>query len=170
MNHKETAHQWMTQFLGPRSTVIDMTCGNGNDTYFLASHAYHVYAVDIQAQAIAETKNRNQEHTNITYIHADHSLLDYSKKAPYTGAIYNLGYLPRSNKEIITTASTTYESLQRLLPHLTTFLVISCYRGHEGGLEEFETVTDFVMALDANVEILSYETPLSPVTYLIRFK
>lgn len=167
MNHKEQSHLWMKQFLNPEATVVDMTCGNGYDTKFLAEHAGHVYAIDIQEAAILNTKTLTQSATNITYIHADHSTVDFKTKAPLTGAIYNLGYLPRSDKSVITEAHSTVKSLQNIIPYLTDFLVIACYLKHEGGYDEYLAVQAYIKSLGVPFEILEYETPLSPVTYLV---
>lgn len=167
MNHKERSHKWMKQFLNKDSIVVDMTCGNGYDTHFLANHAGHVYAFDIQEEAILSSKQLNQNFSNITYIHSDHSRVNFEEKAPFTGAIYNLGYLPRSDKSIITTSHTTVSSLKNIFPLLTDFLVIACYLKHEGGYEEYEAVRDYIISTNMPYETLEYETPLSPVTFLV---
>lgn len=169
MNHKQRAHQFMHQFLNPSSIVIDMTCGNGHDTLFLAQHAYKVIAIDIQEQAIQSTQERCLGYANIEYICASHDSVDFKKNAPYTGAIYNLGYLPHSDKQQITTKETTVQSLKQLIPYLQSFLVIACYLKHDGGYEEYLAVKAYLDGVDAKVEILQYETPLSPVTFLVSF-
>ncbi|AZK44502.1 MULTISPECIES: class I SAM-dependent methyltransferase [Erysipelothrix] len=167
MNHKEQSHKWMQQFLNNDAVVVDMTCGNGYDTQFLASQAGHVYAIDIQEEAIESAKKLNQGSTNITYIHSDHSRVNFKEKAPFTGAIYNLGYLPRSDKSIITTSHTTVASLKIIIPLLTDFLVIACYLKHEGGYEEYVAVRDYIVSTHLPYETLEYETPLSPITFLV---
>ena len=45
-----------------------------------------------------------------------HAVLD--EETEITAAIFNLGYLPKSNKEIITKPATTKQALDGLLPHL----------------------------------------------------
>lgn len=168
MNHKELAHEFMKQYLDKNtSVVLDMTCGNGYDTRFLAEHAKHVYAIDIQKQAIHSTYDKTSMYSNITYYLSDHSLLDYKKIAPFTGAIYNLGYLPRSDKHIITEASSTIQSLDAIWEHLSDFVVIACYLKHDGGYEEYEAVKAYLESKDAKYQTLRYETELSPVTFLV---
>ena len=44
-----------------------------------------------------------------------HAVLD--EETEITAAIFNLGYLPKSNKEIITKPTTTKQALDGLLPH-----------------------------------------------------
>ncbi|WP_268890707.1 class I SAM-dependent methyltransferase [Erysipelothrix aquatica] len=167
MNHKQLAHLFMQKFLDETSNVVDMTAGNGHDTLFLAQHAKHVTAIDIQAEAIRSAQERTKEYHNITYLNQSHDLVDYALLAPITGVIYNLGFLPSSNKEIITTAATTIASLHRILPYVDKFIVVSCYLKHDGGYDEYLAVKNFVEALNKPYEVLEYETPLSPVTYLI---
>lgn len=66
MNHKQQIHEWIKAFT-PIDTVVDMTAGNGYDTLFLAQHAKHVIAIDIQEDAIIATQERCKNHDNITY-------------------------------------------------------------------------------------------------------
>ncbi|MEG0327638.1 MAG: class I SAM-dependent methyltransferase [Erysipelothrix sp.] len=167
MNHKEQYHQWIRKFITSHSTVIDMTCGNGYDTLFIAPLAGKVVAIDIQKNAIESTKIRTQNYNNIEYINSDHSQVDYKKYAPIEGALYNLGYLPGSDKAIVTEASSTVESLRKIIPHIQSFIVISCYRGHPGGNEEYLAVEEYISSLNAKVTVLDYPTPLSPVTFCI---
>ena len=59
----KTAHRYWKEWIIPGDIVIDATCGNGNDTLFLANCALTstsgtVYAIDIQSEAIANTRAR----------------------------------------------------------------------------------------------------------------
>lgn len=81
--------------------------------------------------------------------------------------MYNLGYLPGSDKSITTSAQSTVASLRNALPYVSRFISISCYRKHPGGDDEYLAVKDFVEEHFKQVEILEYETELSPVTFLI---
>lgn len=164
MNHKQQIHQWIKTFT-PLDTVVDMTAGNGHDTLFLASLATHVMAVDIQAQAIEQTQLRCQNYDNITYHH--HSNAIPFLKQHVDGLMYNLGYLPGSDKTITTTLETTLKSLELALPYVRNFISISCYRKHEGGNQEYLGVKDFVETHFNNYQILEYDTELSPVSFLI---
>lgn len=165
MNHKQYIHHWISQ-LDNLNTVVDMTAGNGHDTLFLAQHAKHVIAVDIQIDAIKATQVRCKEHSNITYKHASNDDIGLDK--PVDGLVYNLGYLPGSDKTIITTANTTLKSLENALPYVKRFIIISSYRKHEGGNEEYLAIRSFIEKNFTQVEVLEYETELSPVTFIIR--
>ncbi|AMC94640.1 SAM-dependent methyltransferase [Erysipelothrix larvae] len=168
MTNLTKTHQWIEKRLDPtKSVVIDMTCGNGHDTLFLAQHCYHVYAIDIQAQAIENTKKRTRDFKNITTILKDHSTLDFHEFGPIDGAIYNLGYLPGGDKSIITTKETTLQSLHALVSVVTSFLVITCYPRHDGGSEETHAVQNFIHSLNKPITQFTYDKPLSPITYCI---
>lgn len=169
MNHKQYIHAWILE-QEDLGLVFDMTCGNGHDTLFLAEHAKEVVAVDIQMSAIEATKKRTERYTNVRFIHASHDTVHFDKTQAITGAIYNLGYLPGSDKETITHKHTTVQSLKNIIPHLTHFLVVSCYRKHQGGNEEYTAVKSYLESLNLNIEVFYYEVPLSPVTFLIKFK
>src|SRR5699024_2109423 len=75
-------------------------------------------------------------------------------------AIFNLGYLPKSDKEIITQADTTLVAIQTILQHLTIGdrIVIVIYYGHDGEIAEKEAVLAFAEALpQENYTALTYQ-------------
>ncbi len=61
-----------------------------------------------------------------------------------------IGYLPKGNKDIKTSKDTTLVSLEKSLNLLKDngIILITCYIGHEGGLEEKNAVEDFLKGLD----------------------
>ncbi|MGH2103327.1 tRNA (mnm(5)s(2)U34)-methyltransferase, partial [Aerococcus urinaeequi] len=65
-------------------------------------------------------------------------------------AIFNLGYLPSGNKEIITQSETTIKAIQSVLERLDKMglLLIASYVGHPGGMEEFEAVQSYLEKCD----------------------
>lgn len=153
------AHQLLEQTVTKNDIVIDATCGNGNDTLFLSNlvgNNGHVYAFDIQKQAIESTKAKLQEHhkENITYIHDSHanlsSYISEDLKGKIGGAVFNLGYLPRSDKKIVTKGDTTVSAIEQLLEYIRTkgLIVIVIYHGHDGGKDEKNAVLSYVKQLD----------------------
>ena len=50
-------HHIVEEHIKPYHICVDATCGNGHDTLFLAKQSNHVYAFDIQKQAIQSTKD-----------------------------------------------------------------------------------------------------------------
>ena len=49
------AHKLLQEVVDNNSVTVDMTCGNGFDTLFLAEISKKVYAFDIQDAAIENT-------------------------------------------------------------------------------------------------------------------
>lgn len=153
------AHQLLEQSIKNGETVVDATCGNGNDTLFLSKligDEGHVYAFDVQAQAIENTKTKLTENNrhNVAYINDSHAKLSTyipkHLKGMIGGAIFNLGYLPRSDKSIITQGDSTISAVEQLLTYLRKkgVIVIVIYHGHEGGEVEKDEVLSFVEQLN----------------------
>lgn len=165
-------HEYLSQQLPPAAICADLTAGNGHDTLFLAKHFKHVYSVDIQPTALAQTKKITQHLKNITYILADHQLVDTFLVEPLDLAIYNLGYLPGGDKNLITQPASTLNSLNALLKRLkpASYLVITCYLAHPGGYQEYLAVRDWLKHQGFNYQTLTYPSENSPITYLIELK
>lgn len=151
------AHDILKRVIHEDDVVVDATCGNGNDTLFLSKLVGpkgHVYAFDIQAQAIETTKAllAAEKRDNATVIHHSHALLDQyiDEDERVAAAVFNLGYLPRSDKTIITKPDSTLTAIEKLLPLLKKngVIVLVVYAGHPGGREEKNAVVDFVSELD----------------------
>lgn len=151
------AHELLKKAVKKGDLVVDATCGNGNDTLllseFVESHG-RVYAFDIQQQAIETTKQLLAEHErkNVILIQDSHANIDqYIKEdEEISAAVFNLGYLPRSDKKIITKPDSTLQALEKLLQRLKKngLIVLVVYAGHPGGLEEKNAVLNFVTTLD----------------------
>jgi len=63
--------------------------------------------------------------------------------------MFNLGYLPRGNRQIITRPETTIAALRMLLQRLAPNgrITVLAYRGHEGGILEYTEVRKFLESL-----------------------
>ncbi|MCD8914839.1 class I SAM-dependent methyltransferase [Staphylococcus simulans] len=150
--------------INSKSTVIDATCGNGHDTLFLAQHVPngHVYGFDIQAEAIEAAKEKVADFDNTTLIHDGHENVAKHIKAadlPVDAAIFNLGYLPKGDKHIVTTSETTIQAIEAIFEMLSTegIIVLVIYPGHPEGLVESETVFQYLQNFDQQkAHILQY--------------
>ena len=76
MNNNTFIHKYIEGIVHWDDVVVDMTLGNGNDTYFLAKKAKYVYGFDIQKEAISNSKKRCQNLNNISYILDNHLNFD----------------------------------------------------------------------------------------------
>ncbi|WP_322526223.1 class I SAM-dependent methyltransferase [Marinococcus luteus] len=159
----------IAQNIRPGDTVIDATCGNGGDTAFLAeavSPSGHVHAFDIQSEAIQATYARLKKKSLEPYVtlhHCSHeyaaSLLTAEEKNSVRAAVFNLGYLPGSDKQIVTSASSTTAAV---LSCLHTFppgvpVIVVIYHGHPGGNAERTAVENLAAEFSEHeVRVLRY--------------
>ena len=146
----ELAHDFLAQVITQEDIVVDATMGNGHDTLFLARLAKQVYAFDIQEKALEKTSQRLQEAglTNVELLLQGHETVDQFV-TEVKAAIFNLGYLPSADKNIITKPQTTIEALEKLCRMLIKGgrIAVMIYYGHEGGDIERDAVMDFVSQL-----------------------
>ncbi|MCC5858494.1 MAG: rRNA methyltransferase [Ectothiorhodospiraceae bacterium] len=148
------AHALITEVIAPGDTVLDATMGNGHDTAFLVSRVRPggtVWALDIQAQAVAATRRR------LGLIHdcrvelrcMGHENLSTLDTGPLRAAMFNLGYLPGADHGTTTRPATTCTALDavrdRLLPGGRC--TVMAYTGHPGGAEEARQVAAWCQAL-----------------------
>lgn len=161
------SHQLLKDVLQPGEIAVDATMGNGHDTLFLAQlvgRSGHVYACDLQAQALVNTRQRLTNAdllSRVTLLQCGHEELDhYLPEQKIKGAIFNLGYLPQSDKAVITLPKTTIAALEILLERLAYRgrIVIVCYYGHPGGQAELDEVRAFCQALpQKEYSVLNYQ-------------
>lgn len=139
--------------LGQGGRAVDATVGNGYDTRFLADLVGvegMVVGFDIQAEAIAGTREKTASCPQVRLIHDGHeNVLDHVEDG-IDAAMFNLGYLPRFDKSVITRPETTVAALKGILSRLVAggIITIVLYTGHEGGAEEAAAVGQWVEGLD----------------------
>jgi len=146
--------------------AVDATVGNGHDTLFLAKlvgDSGHVYGFDIQQQAIDNSRDyltNQQLDDRVTLIHSGHENLSASLQAlgvtECAVIMFNLGYLPRGDKSIVTRSDTSLSAIQQSVNLLSPGGLISilAYPGHPGGAEETGSVRSLINNL-SSIEYLS---------------
>ncbi|NEY21008.1 methyltransferase domain-containing protein [Bacillus ginsengihumi] len=163
------AHSLINKAVSEGDSVIDATVGNGHDTVFLAKlvgESGHVFGFDVQETAIQNTTKRLQAEKvdhRVTLFHKGHeTILDSIPETAHstiTGAIFNLGYLPHSDKNITTKPNTTIMAIEQILQMMQAggIIVLVVYHGHEEGVIEKEQVLEYVQHLDQQVaHVLQY--------------
>ncbi|MCX7097829.1 MAG: class I SAM-dependent methyltransferase [Methylococcales bacterium] len=177
------AHQRISGVLGTGDLAIDATIGNGHDTVFLLNQvapAGQVFGFDLQPAAIASTWAKVSGTANsdcLTLIQASHALMGSHIPLAYHGKIkaimFNLGYLPGSDKSIITQADTTIMALNSAAQLLTGggIITVMAYPGHPGGGLETAQVESWCQQQDqqrfATDSICSPEQPVAAPRLLI---
>lgn len=143
-------------YINEGCTAVDLTAGNGHDTCFLAELVGtngFVYSFDVQANAIKNTKDRLKKRgllDRVKLINDGHENLELYIKDEINIAMFNLGYLPGGDHNNITRAHTTCIAINKVVASLAAGGVISIvsYFGHQGGLQEKESVEKLLSHLD----------------------
>lgn len=161
-------HQFLSSRSYPDGVFVDMTVGKGKDLSFLvdlAGHRLdHLMAIDIQDAALAQSVNLIKEKgfdlaaESIQWRQGSHEcihkwLMDWPMAEKGVSlALYNLGYLPGSDKSITTQSASTLKSLEGLMPWICPGGGISLmvYPGHETGRLESLEIDRF---LEKNVDL-----------------
>lgn len=157
INITKLSHELLAE-VKESNIAIDMTCGNGLDTLFLAKQASSVLAFDIQDLAILNTNKllKDNQINNVKIIKDSHDLFDKYINQKVDQVIYNLGYLPNGDKEIKTKAKTVVASLEKVIDYLNVsgIIVIVIYL-HE--LEESKSIESYVSKLGTKYDVMKYE-------------
>lgn len=164
------AHTLIAVLPYPIITAVDMTVGNGFDTLFLAQHFPTVYGFDIQEQAIEKTKIKLVDYPNVQLILADHcDIAKYVKNVDLF--VFNLGWLPNSDKRYQTKAPHTKMTLDNCLPLLskTGIICILCYNGDAEQRLETATVRNWALSQTTLLcqEVQMTQIPHAPVLLMI---
>jgi len=138
------SHLLLQRFVHPGDRVVDATCGNGNDTLLLArlaGPAGRVWAFDIQDDAVDRTTCILADAgllQQVTILKSGHETLREHVAGPVTAIIFNLGYLPGSDRTVITRPDSTLAGLEQALEILAPggIVAITLYPGHQGGSQE----------------------------------
>lgn len=178
----EMAHWMLKDIIKTNDVVVDATMGNGYDTQFLAELGAKVYAFDVQEEALNATEKRLDDagiknqifeknlsnlltEPSVNLILSGHEKLSEYVKEPIKAAIFNLGYLPKTDKSVVTRADTTLTALDALTNQLVVGgrIAIMIYYGHEGGMEEKDAVIKWTSNLpQKDWEVTSY-APLNQI-------
>ena len=184
MNLTQMARECVAEFASQKlcRLAIDATCGNGRDTLNLAKSLIapsKIFAFDIQQSAIDATRRLLAESglSNCAQLfRQSHARMAESIASEFHGkiniAVFNLGWLPRSDKSVVTKPASTIaalESLEALLDKSKNLVSLISYRGHEGGEEEFEAVKDYLARFKPEIYTDS-ANPKSPVLFLYSLK
>lgn len=173
------SHDVLKEVIVSGDHVIDATVGNGNDTVLLAQLVGpygKVYGFDIQEEAIRATEEKlilTSQKPQVELIKDGHQNMDQylDEDEKISAVTFNLGYLPKGDKSIITKPDTTLTAIKKSLKYLRRHGIISImvYSGHTGGLEERVAIDSFVSELpqnEYNVLLYNYINQMNQPPYL----
>ncbi|KAL5231615.1 hypothetical protein ABZP36_030391 [Zizania latifolia] len=186
----ELAHAVWRSIVQKGDTVVDATCGNGNDTLAMLKMVAGervqgcVYGLDIQESAIESTSSflktavDGHEMELVKLFPICHSRMEeiVPKNSPARLVAFNLGYLPGGDKTIITVPTTTELALQAASRIVCSGGLISVlvYIGHPGGRDELSVVESFASSLPIDTWVSSkfemLNRPIAPVLILLHKK
>ena len=166
VNTLKIANDIMDKHVKVGDRVLDCTVGNGKDTLRLAGlvgDKGKVYGFDIQKIALDITSKLltcEKLGNRVELIRDSHENIDLYIKGGIDFIIYNLGYLPKGDKNIKTKPSSTLASLKKALELLNKngIILITSYIGHEGGLEEKDGIEKLLSGLNQNnYNVINYK-------------
>ncbi|MGO3732459.1 MAG: class I SAM-dependent methyltransferase [Vagococcus sp.] len=151
------SHILLQECINPGDIVVDATMGNGHDTVFLSQLVGPtgvVYGFDVQEQALHATQlalaNAKQDATVHLFLQGHETLGSViTEDTPIKAGVFNLGYLPKSDKSIATTGHTTIQAIDALLMRLQAKgrIILVIYDGHDEGKDEKKHVLNYVTHL-----------------------
>ena len=162
--------------------AVDFTMGNGHDTEFLSKTVGptgHVYAFDVQEMALASTSEHLKESgcpDNCTLILDSHHNVKKYVDVPIKAGMFNLGYLPGSDKSVTTMRETTLPAIQAAIELMDrdAIILVAVYPGHAEGEAEGKLICEYLSSLSryrvcaTRINILN--SPTSPFFIIIENK
>ena len=173
---------FISQHLKEGDTVVDYTMGNGHDTLYLSKavgETGRVYAFDVQQAALDSTakllKDEGAPENYRLILDSHENALNYISE-PVKVGVFNLGWLPGSDKSVTTRRSSTLPAVKAaisLMDH-DGLLLIAVYPGHEEGRLEGEMLSEYLATISrfdrcvARLQIIN--SPTSPFFFVIERK
>jgi predicted methyltransferase len=179
MHFTVEAQRFAERYLTEGSIAIDATAGNGFDSLFLAERVGDsgiVYAIDIQENAIQTVRGKLERAGTIhrcRLLVDSHANLDTIVDSAHVGkidvAMFNLGYLPFGDKTRRTQLGSTLIALGHVAKLIRPGGLISilAYRGHLGGTEETEGVSQWVDDRRAEYQVDRFHDPANAASPIL---
>ena len=154
-NARHLAADYMIRTVREGDVVVDATMGNGKDTLFLCElvgESGHVYAFDVQPEAVERTRERVKEagyEPRTTLLLAGHETMADHIKEPVQAVMFNLGWLPGAEHIVTTQTETTLKAVSAALELIAPggIVTVCVYPGHEEGTRELEALKKYVSGL-----------------------
>ena len=174
--------QFILTHLREGDVAVDFTMGNGHDTEFLSKtvgSGGRVFAFDVQQQALDSTAANLKAAgcpENYTLILDSHHKVKEYVQGPIRAGMFNLGYLPGSDKSVTTMRVTTMPAIEAAIDLLDHggVLLVAVYPGHAEGDAEGKMICEYLSGLSrykvcaTRINILN--SPTSPFFIIIENK
>ena len=175
----ELQKSFIKKHLFPGGIAADYTMGNGYDTLFLSRTVGprgNVYAFDIQYAALESTQKRLKDEnapSNWVLIHGSHSEAHRFIPGKVNAGMFNLGWLPGSDRSVFTKRETTLPAVRDAIARMAPdgVLTVAVYPGHSEGDAEGRLVSEYLASLDRRRFMCALfritNSPSSPYFYII---
>lgn len=157
----DTAMYITLAYINDGDVVIDATCGNGYDTAALSEAVGErglVIAFDIQQKAIDNTRAlmEKDDRKNVVLVKDSFENMgevigNFTGKRP-SAIVFNLGYLPYSDRGITTTVKSTMRGVADALELVRPdgIVTVTMYPGHDEGKRERQVLLEAARKLPAD--------------------
>ena len=150
------AREMIEEALFPGARAIDATMGNGHDTQWLCELVGaegHVYAFDVQAEAVERTRERLLEKGLIDRAQlfcAGHETMCEHVSEAVDAVVFNLGWLPGAEHGVTTQVETTLRAVNAAVELLKEdgLMTVCIYPGHDEGSRELQALMEWGSSLD----------------------
>lgn len=150
------AREMIQEAMFEGARAIDATMGNGHDTLWmceLAGESGHVYAFDVQAEAVERTRQRLEDagmSARADLFCAGHEQMGAFVHESVDAVVFNLGWLPGAEHGVTTHTDTTIQAVNAALELLKEdgLMTICIYPGHDEGTRELNALMEWGAALD----------------------
>lgn len=154
-NARHLAADYMQRTIRPGDVVVDATMGNGKDTLFLAElvgAAGHVYAFDVQEEAVSRTRERVREagfEERTTLLLAGHETMAEHVPQGARAIMFNLGWLPGAAHVVTTKKDTTLFAVEAAVNLIAPggIVAVCIYPGHDEGKRELSALLEYASGL-----------------------
>ncbi len=175
----ELEKQFLAAHVKSGGVAVDFTMGNGNDTRWLSDAVGlggQVYAFDIQPQALEKTRallTASGCADNYTLILDSHANVRDYVTEPICAGVFNLGYLPGSDKKVTTLRPSTLAAVTAAVELLDRdgIILIAVYPGHAEGEAEGRMLDEALAVYDRRSYTVSkfriINSPTSPYFFCV---
>ncbi len=152
---EKTEKMLILPHIKPGGAAVDFTMGNGHDTLWLSRAMgadSRVYAFDVQQAALDNTgkllKTENAPENYKLILDSHHNVKKYVRE-PICVGLFNLGWLPGSDRSVTTMRDTTLMAVKSAIELMDddAGILIAVYPGHEEGRLEGEELELFLGTL-----------------------
>jgi len=186
MNYQNNSYiqHFIKEHVKPGDVCIDATAGNGHDTLYLCQLAGtgqkddsgsdkplgKVLAFDIQQQALDNTKQLLEKNGYQAQLILDShaNMKNYAKDNSVDCIVFNFGYLPGGDHNLVTRAQSSIKAIEAGLDLLKKkgIMTLCIYSGGDSGFEERDALLEFLKKLDAKkylvIASFYYNRPNNP--------